>query len=135
MNHTHMFFAMLILLILTACCQEDICVQVFGDDVQNECMFGDMVSWDSVLLVSPHTYPDEVEKYTSIKYDFPLRADPYFTFIFMRDGEIYKRDCGACRNLNISSSFKVADGIMVIRRTDCIKQMRNDQGVLFLKME
>ena len=135
MNHALLFFAILILLVLNACCRGDICIQVFGDDVQNECMFDEMVGWDSILLVAPHTYPDEVEKYTSIKYNFPLRADPNFTFIFMRGGEVYKRDCGACRNLNISSSFKVADGIMVIRRTDCIKLKRNDQGVLFLKRE
>lgn len=89
-------------------------------------MFEDVVGWDFILLVLFYIFFDEVEKYIFIKYNFFLRVDFNFIFIFMRDGEIYKRDCGVCCNLNIFSLFKVVDGIMVIWWIDCIKLMRND---------
>lgn len=132
--YSQTFLSLILLCLLFSCEARDICRDLFGYKVQEECVFAKKkVTWDSILIVGPYMYPEEVESYTSIKYDFPLQTDPNIIFIYMQDGRIKKRKCGTCR-INIGSGFDTpgATGIIVIRRNDCIVVGKNKYGRLVL---
>lgn len=113
-------------------CRKDVCIGLFGEDELPSCLSFESSGWDSILIVGPYIYPDEVERYTGLSHDFDLQTDPYSTFIYMRKGEVLKEKTGSCSGLTLSTKFKVADGILVLKSSYCYDVKRTAQGAIYV---
>ena len=124
-------FLMLLISFLFGSCKTEMCDLVTYNEAL-DCLSLDRSKFDSVLIVGSHTYPDEVAIYTRIDYDFSVQADPYSTYLFMKDGGIVSKSIGYCFDYRLSSQLRVQGGIQVVRSNDCYELFRTDQGAFIL---
>jgi hypothetical protein len=121
------------ILCLISCEGKDICQSKFGKIQSGECIvISDFVE-DSILLVGPHIYPEEVEAYTGIEYSFRLQTDPNHLLLYMKSGKIVREERGRCSLFILPSEKHMPDGISVVRKGDCLILSNNQQGASFLR--
>lgn len=121
-----------IILVAFTSCGSDVCIELFGENELPSCISFEGGHWDSILVVGPFIYPSDVEEYTDLNHSFDLQSDPYNVFIYMLGGKVIRERVGSCSGLTLSSKFKVADGILVLRSSHCFDISRTSQGAIYV---
>lgn len=115
-----------------SCDLPEICEQKFEINLTGDCIEVLGNYGDSMLIIGPHIYPEEVQAFTGVSYDFSIETDPNRIILYMSNGKIVKEERGRCNIRLLIAEKNVPDGISVIRQGDCLLANHNDQGAVYL---